>query len=221
MPPIKEGRWSIDNGSGQEECVSNGQSGPGEPAVTMGVSPVPVIGPLQRFSDLTVAVEKVLAGSAVAAIFLLLITNVITRALGTPLIWIDELAVYVMIAGAFVGASIAIRAREHIAVTLLGDVLGDRPRALLGIAVDLAVILFFVILAVLQWLWWDPVGVLGAESLGAYSDATFNFLYDEPTTTIGIRKAWFWSVLPLFCLTALVHALANMTASIARLRGAA
>lgn len=202
--------------------MSNGQSGPdfpaAAPAVAMAREPVAVTGPLQNLSDRIVVVEKALAGTAVAVVFALLITNVVTRALGAPFIWIDELAVYVMIAGAFIGASIAIRAREHIAVTLLGDVLGERPRALLGVAVDLAVILFFAILAVLQWHWWDPAGVLRAESLTAYSAATFNFLYDEPTTTIGIRKAWFWSVLPVFCLTALVHALANMTAGVARLR---
>ncbi|WP_319637289.1 TRAP transporter small permease [Pacificispira spongiicola] len=173
---------------------------------------------LRAASDRVVWLEKRIAGAFVAAIFCLLIANVVTRMLSIPVIWIDELAVHFMIVGAFFGASIAIREREHIAVTLLRDALRGPGRTVLVVGVDLMVILFIGALAVILWRWFDPLGILAAESRAAYAAATFNFLYDEPTTTIGIRKVWFWLVLPVFCSTALLHASANLTGTLCAVR---
>lgn len=166
-------------------------------------------GRLMRASNAVAWVEARFAGAIVVAILALLLANVVSRAFGRPLIWTDELAVYLMVLGAFAGASLGIANRQHIAVTLVSDSLGPRLRARLARAVDTLLLALFALFAWMLWNWFDPVGVLSADSLQAYSRASFNFLYQEPTTTLGMRKVWFWLILPIFCLTGFVHVLAR------------
>lgn len=165
---------------------------------------------LRSISRNLAAVEAWVAGLLIAAIFGLLMGNVISRAIGRPLIWSDELAIYLMACAAFVGASVGLAHRQHIAVTLLPDMLSAQNARLLAIVVDMTLLVFFVVFAVLLWRWFDPVGVLMAESLEAYSMQTFNFMWQEPTVTLGVRKVWFWMVLPVFCLTGGLHVAASL-----------
>ena len=160
---------------------------------------------LRSISRSLAAVEAWVAGLLIAGIFCLLMGNVVSRAIARPLIWSDELAIYLMACAAFVGASVGLAHRQHIAVTLLPDLLSLRNAHRLAIVVDVILLAFFVVLAVLLWRWFDPVGVLRAESLEAYSMQTFNFMWQEPTVTLGMRKVWFWMVLPVFCLTGGLH----------------
>jgi hypothetical protein len=45
---------------------------------------------------------------------------------------------------------------------------------------------------------------------GAFQAATFNFIYAEPTTTLGIAKSWVWLVMWAFSLGMVLHGLANL-----------
>ena len=57
----------------------------------------------------------------VAAIFVLILLNVLTRAINRPLMWVDELSIYMMVMTCFVGTSLTVHpvaglcdiAREH------------------------------------------------------------------------------------------------------------
>jgi TRAP-type C4-dicarboxylate transport system permease small subunit len=169
---------------------------------------------LTRVSDAIATIDSWLAGLLVAAIFCLLIVNAGTRAFGTPVIWIDELAIYAMIWAAFLGSSAGLPRREHIAVTLLPDALPPRRRAVLQIVVDALVLIFVTALGLIVWRWFDPLTVMAAETLRDFSKATFNFIYTEPTTTIGMRKIWFWLVMPYACVTLFIHAVRNLANSI-------
>ncbi|EKF19171.1 TRAP dicarboxylate transporter subunit DctQ [Nitratireductor pacificus pht-3B] len=171
---------------------------------------------LARASARLAAAEWYCAGLLLCVVFALLLLNVVTRSLGTPLIWVDELAIYVMIWAALIGASIGIRNRDHIAMTLVTDLLPAGSRRALLIGVDVALLVFFAIFGVILWNWFDPVGVLSAETLSGFSQTSFNFIYEEPTTTIGMRKVWFWLILPVFFVSGTVHASANLAT---RLRG--
>lgn len=164
---------------------------------------------MRQFSKAIAAVEARFAGGMIVAIFGLLLANVVSRGLGNPLIWTDELAVYLMVVGAFAGASLGISERHHIAVTLLADAVSQKTRRVLAVVVDTILLLLMLLFAWMLWNWFDPVNVLAAESLKAYSLESFNFIYQEPTTTLGVRKIWFWLILPIFCLTATVHILAR------------
>lgn len=166
-------------------------------------------GALRRLSAAIAWAEARFAGAIIALILALLLANVVSRAAGRPLIWTDELAVYLMAVGAFAGASLGVARSQHISVSLLGDMLDARARRLLAMAVDTVLLLLFACFAWMLWTWFDPLGVLAADSLKAYSRASFNFLYQEPTTTLGVRKVWFWLILPVFCLTGFIHVLAR------------
>ena len=165
-------------------------------------------------SDRIVRFEQECAGGLIAIVFGLLIANVLTRLLKLPIYWIDELAIFVMIWAAFVGTSISIYHREHIAVTLLFDGLSEKNRNVLRVFVDLLLLSFLLILAWLLWRWFDPILLLQSESLEAFSQVDFNFIYQEPTTTIGVKNIWFWMIMPIFCVTSLIHATSNLTESI-------
>lgn len=169
----------------------------------------PGSGPLPRLSTAIAWFEAWFTGAIILVILLILLANVVSRTLGAPLIWTDELAVYLMAIGAFSGASLGVARRQHIAVTLLADMLDRRKRRLLSVAVDTVLLLLFVCFGWMLWNWFDPVNVLTTESLQAYSRSSFNFLYQEPTTTLGVRKVWFWLILPVFCLSGIVHILAS------------
>ncbi len=172
----------------------------------------------RRVSNRIAQVEAPAAGVLIAIVFALLIANVVTRAMTMPVYWIDELAIYTMIWSAFVGASLCLNKKSHIAVTLLPDMLPARIADVFLAGVNLLLIAFFMVFAHVLWRWFDPVTVMTSESLNAFSQATFNFIYDEPTTTIGMRKIWFWLILPVFCLTGFLHSFANLLDVIARLK---
>ncbi|MBB4301881.1 TRAP-type C4-dicarboxylate transport system permease small subunit [Rhodobium orientis] len=172
-----------------------------------------------RVSGILARGEAIVAGSLAAFTFLLLLLNVVTRALSVPILWVDELAVFAMVWMAFVGASLAIHHRGHIAVTLVSDALPSRPKAWLALTVDLLLLAFILTLLVLIWRWFDPVTALFAENLEAFSLIDFNFIYQEPTVTLGVPKFWFWLILPIFCLTTIVHSLSNIAVSLGRLGG--
>ncbi|MDG4674233.1 TRAP transporter small permease subunit [Shinella sp. 838] len=158
------------------------------------------------------ACEAWLAGALIFLIFLLLLANVVCRTLGLPLIWADELAVLLMAWVAFVGASMGLAHRQHIAVTLLPDAMPAAARRRLALLVDGLLLVFLAVLIVQLWNWFDPIGLWRAGSVDAFSSSAFNFIYQEPTITLGVPKFWFWLVLPIFCLTSVLHVVASLLA---------
>jgi TRAP-type C4-dicarboxylate transport system permease small subunit len=171
------------------------------------VSPI-----LARLSTTLAQAESFTICGFLLAIFALLMVNVTSRAAGSPLIWVDELAVFIMIWVALIGASLALAKREHLAVTLLPDFLPVRQKAILAFAIDLLLLAFFMAFALILWRWFDPLTLWRAGSISAFSRKTFNFIYQEPTVTLGIHKIWFWLILPVFCMSGLIHLGARLTA---------
>lgn len=166
---------------------------------------------LYAASDGVMRVEKALAGALGVAVAVLILLNVVTRAANMALYWVDETAVYAMVWLGFIGASLTIRMRIAVAVTLLWDAVPAGVRHLLIIGADAAVLLFAVALAVMTWNWFDPLALASAGfDFGEFQAQTFNFVYDEPTTTLGIKKFWVWLVVPWTCATMTLHALANL-----------
>ncbi len=155
----------------------------------------------------------------VAAILALLLANVVSRAAGRPLIWTDELAVHLMVVLALVGASLGIGMRGHMTIGLLPDRLGPRGRARLALLADLSVLAFLLVMAAILWRWFDLPGLIRAGSGAALARESFNFIYSDPTNTLGLRKIWFWLALPLTCATGLVHCLACLRSDVRALRG--
>ena len=171
---------------------------------------------LTLLSDGLARLERVVLIGLVAVLVGLILLNVVTRAADVAVYWVDELAIYTMIWLVFVGGGHTVRLRRHVQVTLLLASLPERRRRAVEIGIDLLVWSFCLFAIWLAWIWYDPVTLASAGfDTEAFSAATFNFIYDEPTLTIGIRKFWVWLVMPWFALAASVHAGANVARALA------
>jgi len=166
---------------------------------------------LSRVSNALLRVEKAAVTGLVAVLLALILLNVVTRAAGAALFWVDELAIYTMIWMALIGASVMLRTRVGVAVTLVTDMLTERLRRMLARVVDGIMLLFAVVLLLLCWLWYEPLALIQSGfDFDLFAQTTFKFIYSEPTSTIGIRKFWIWLVVPLMAISMTIHALANL-----------
>lgn len=166
---------------------------------------------ISRISRGLLAVERIALIVLTAAITLLILLNVVTRSIGQALFWVDEAAIYTMIWAVFIGASMQLRLGSAIAVDLVPLMLPERGRRALRVVVDLLVLAFALTLVWLAWIWYDPAGLVAAGlDREAFSMATFNFIYQEPTVTIGLPKFLFWLVIPIFAVSLAIHGTANL-----------
>ena len=166
---------------------------------------------LIRASNSLVRLEKLVISGLAAALLLLILLNIVTRAAGAAIFWVDELAIFTMIWMALIGASVMVRLRAGVAVTLVTGLLPSGARRAVARVVDAITLVFAVILLVLCWHWYDPVALAQSGfDFDAFAQATFKFIYSEPTNTIGIRKFWIWLAVPLMALSMTLHAAANL-----------
>ena len=156
-------------------------------------------------------VELTFAAVLAVAITVLILLNVLTRSLGAALFWVDELAIYAMAWMTFLGASAAIHYGQNVAVTILTDTLPPALATITAKLVDLIVLVFALFMVWFCWRWFSPLELARQGfDFRAFQGATFNFIYAEPTTTLGIQKFWIWSVMWLFALGATLHSLSNL-----------
>jgi TRAP-type C4-dicarboxylate transport system permease small subunit len=166
---------------------------------------------LARISSAWATFELTLAALLAVAVSALILLNVVTRSLGAAIYWVDELAIYCMVWMAFLAASAALHYGNSVAVTLFRDILPERPKRLLIKFVDLVVLIFALAMLWFCWLWYRPDALIRAGfDIQRFQGATFNFIYSEPTTTLGIPKFWVWLVMWFFSFGAFVHSLHNL-----------
>ena len=112
---------------------------------------------------------------------------------------------------AFLGMSITIQRRSGVSVTILTDALSPRLQRAAALLVDGIILAFSLFLLWLCWRWYDPLTLASVSySVDAFVGETFNFIYREPTQTIGVAKYWIWLIVPLTAAAMTVHALANL-----------
>ncbi|WP_119166564.1 TRAP transporter small permease [Algihabitans albus] len=155
--------------------------------------------------------ERALLIALTLVITLLILVNVVTRAFDVAIYWVDELAIYCLIWLVFIGGSHTLRLGRQVRVTAALLAVPPSLRTTLLVAIDAAVFAFSLLLVWMAWIWFDLPGLAAAGfDTDAFAGTTFNFIYDEPTLTIGIDKFWIWLVMPWFAVTASVHAAANL-----------
>ncbi len=151
-----------------------------------------------------------------ALITSLILLNVTTRSFNLALFWVDELAVYMMIWMVLIGTSVLLRERRHVAVTLFSGVVPDSYHRFLLLVVDALVLAFATGLFLMCLAWYDPVGLISyGFDLGEFAGAKYNFIYQEPTNTLGVPKFWIWLVVPIVSITMSLHAMANLVEDLA------
>jgi TRAP-type C4-dicarboxylate transport system permease small subunit len=97
-----------------------------------------------------VRINQIVLGLLAAVMFLLVFTNVITRYVFSYSInWAEELSRYLMVWTAFLGAGLAMREGQHVAIELLHDYLPKPSRAYFKAIIGLLMISFMTILVYL------------------------------------------------------------------------
>lgn len=166
-------------------------------------------------SNKWVRIERVTAAALAAAVTGLILLNVITRAFSTSIFWIDEAAIYAMIWMTFLAASAMIAQRDSIAVTFVPDLCSIPVQRRITIVVDIIVLAFGVLMVWVCWRWFNPAAFIAASGdIAAFQSNTFNFIYSEPTMTLGIKKAPIWTIMAVFACSVILHGLANLIHSI-------
>lgn len=170
---------------------------------------------LTLVSNSLLAIEKRIVVVLMVSVFGLILLNVVTRTFSYALYWVDELAIYAMIWLVFMGASIAVRTRQRIAVTLILDALPHRYRQWVDRLLDVVIFLFSALLLYLSWRWYDLPGLVAVDfDFEIFAMDSFNFIYDEPTNTLGFNKSWVWSIIPVYAFTSTIHSLLNLIESV-------
>lgn len=166
---------------------------------------------IDRLSLALIAIDKLIMMTLIAAIAVLVLTNVFTRMVGVTIAWIDELAVLCMIMAGFVGASLMLRFRMDPAVTLLHDALGRQGTRVLKVIVALLALGFGIALFYMCWRWFNLPALIGAGfDVRTFEGRTFNFIYTEVTPVMQLPSVIFFAIVPWFALTFTVHAAANL-----------
>ena len=141
----------------------------------------------------------------------LIILNVISRAIGQSLYWVDELAIYCMVWMTLLITSAILKKRGAITVTLLLDSLPVNLRKYADIIVDLIVFIFAVALLGLTINWLDIWNFIKVGfDVEQFQSNTFNFVYSENTNTLSIKKIWIWLPLLFISLSLSIHAFVNL-----------
>lgn len=165
--------------------------------------------------------ERAAIRAIAIALPLMILANAIARGLRSPIYWMDELAVLLMVWMALIGMSLTLKTRDCVSVTMLVDAVPPPIMKAMKILIDALVLAFGIMLLVMCYHWFDPVTLARhGFDLQAFSGDTFNFMYDDTTSTLGVRKFWFWLIVPAVAFTTTVHALSNLLQTIATPVGA-
>ncbi len=168
---------------------------------------------LFRISAFWARVEIWAAAALALAVTLLILLNVVTRSMGAALFWVDELAIYAMAWMTFLGASAAFHYRSAVAITMLPDALPDNYQRAIRKTVDVIVFAFALAMLWFCWRWFMPLDLAKAGfDITAFQGQTFNFIYAEPTLTLGWPKYWFWLVMWLFAIGSTLHSVMHLLA---------
>lgn len=93
-------------------------------------------------------VVDVLSRAAVVAMTVLVLVQVVLRyVFSVPLVWVEEMTIFLMIWMAFMGAALGVRRGSHIAMTILVDRLPARVARALFVASTIAIIAFCMVVA--------------------------------------------------------------------------
>lgn len=165
---------------------------------------------LGRVADTAAWWQQQAVGALVLATLLLILLNVVTRAFNVALFWVDELAIYTAVWAFMLGAAASVRGRQATAITLAHDASPAWFRPWLTLLRDTVVVAFGASLVVFSWLWFDPRLLVAADfDVGAFIQASFNFVYREQTSTLGVAKWWVWLIMPVMAVLTCLHASAN------------
>ena len=81
-----------------------------------------------------------LCGFTLFAFSLSVVCDIVTREIGAPWLWLQEVTSTFFIYGVFIGAAVATRRNDHLYLAAIGDLLHGRPRLAIETAIRVVVI---------------------------------------------------------------------------------
>ena len=145
------------------------------------------------------ALDALVVGLFLVMFAVVLLQVLFRYAIDWPLVWSEELSRYLFVWLALLGWTLAARRRSHIAIEGLAQRLPDRARLGIGVVVQLAVILFALLL------------------LGFGVQMTVRSL-DVPSVTLFFGFGLIYAVVPLTAVLILLYALLDLIEAGRRLR---
>lgn len=171
---------------------------------------------ITNLSDRIAQAERGVLRLFALALPLMVLANVAGRAIRSPIYWMDELSILLMVWLAMIAMSLTLKTRDAVAVTMLVDAVPPFLMKAMKILIDLLVLVFGIALLVLCYRWFEPLTLMRLDfDLREFSGQTFNFMYQDTTATLGVAKFWFWLVMPLVAVSISVHALSNLLQTMA------
>ena len=147
---------------------------------------------IRRMADRSLEAAAVILMLAMLSV---VVAGVVFRALGSPLVWTDELAQYLLVWLGLIGWMIASRRRNHIRITVFLDKLPDTLRRAVEVAIHLAIVGFATVLI------WQSHGLIQRN-------------IDIEAVTLPFPSALLYVLLPLLGLVLIVEAVADIRAAI-------
>lgn len=135
----------------------------------------------ERLLRAVATLEKVVGVFLIAVIVVTITIQVFTRyVFDRPIVWVEEVATYAFIWGAFIGAALGHKSRRHIRIETFVSRLGPRGTAAMRLAAEALTLFLCWLLATTAWT------VMGVEARSR-----------SIALPIDIPRMWFYSV-PLF-----------------------
>ena len=128
--------------------------------------------------------------------------GVVTRTLGEPVIWTDELSRFLMVWIAVFGWVLASRKRIHVRIRYFQDLLPAHAHKAVELALQLALMLFGILIT------WYSVGLVARN-------------HDLEATTLPISMAWMYIPMVLAGAVTAVQGASEVSETLHRLRAAA
>jgi TRAP-type C4-dicarboxylate transport system permease small subunit len=93
-----------------------------------------------RALDRLEAVLMILCGVTLAGFCSSVICDIVTREIGHPWLWLQEVTSTFFVYGIFIGAAVATRRNDHLYLAAVGESLSGRPRLVVEVMIRLVVI---------------------------------------------------------------------------------
>lgn len=100
-----------------------------------------------RALDPLESVLMMLCGLTLAGFCTSVVCDIVTRTLGAPWLWLQEVTSTFFIYGIFIGAAVATRRNDHLFLAAVGESMTGRPRVVIESAIRLVVIMVGLFLA--------------------------------------------------------------------------
>jgi TRAP-type C4-dicarboxylate transport system permease small subunit len=88
-----------------------------------------------------------LCGFTLACFSLAVVCDIVTREIGRPWLWLQEVTSTFFIYGIFIGAAVATRRNDHLFLAAIGDRMTGRPRLMIETVIRLVVIMVGLFMA--------------------------------------------------------------------------